>query len=154
MIDDVTKEQLHEYLKSTRTVLVHKVDGLSEYDARRPLTASGTNLLGLVKHVTLWESRYLGEVFTGTSGCADTRTRRLRRGRRVTSFAERRRSARAVRSDRSGSSPRGFALVTWGGGEERRDAVRTSDSDGEGVRLRRNVQLLNVSSLSNFSASR
>ena len=46
-----------------RTFLVRKLDGLSEYDIRRPMTATGTNLLGLVKHVSLWESRYLGEVF-------------------------------------------------------------------------------------------
>ncbi|MGW7530486.1 mycothiol transferase [Streptomyces sp. NPDC054783] len=30
---------------------------------RRPLTSRGTNLLGLVKHLPLWESRYFGEVF-------------------------------------------------------------------------------------------
>lgn len=45
-------------------MLLEKIDGLSEYDVRRPLTATGTNLLGLIKHVTLWESRYLGEVFS------------------------------------------------------------------------------------------
>ena len=36
---------------------------LSEYDIRRPLTATGTNLLGLVKHMATWEARYFGEVF-------------------------------------------------------------------------------------------
>ena len=36
---------------------------MSEYDARRPLTATGTNLLGLVKHVATVEARYFGEVF-------------------------------------------------------------------------------------------
>ncbi len=30
---------------------------------RRPLTATGTNLLGLVKHVATVEARYFGEVF-------------------------------------------------------------------------------------------
>ena len=40
-----------------------KLDGLSEYDVRRPLTSTGTNLLGLVKHCSTWDSRYLGEVF-------------------------------------------------------------------------------------------
>ena len=40
-----------------------KLDGLSEYDVRRPLTATGANLLGLVKHLATWEARYLGEVF-------------------------------------------------------------------------------------------
>ena len=63
MIDESAKGYLHEDLRWIRRVLLQKVDGLSEYDIRRPLTATGTNLLGLVKHVTLWESRYLGEVF-------------------------------------------------------------------------------------------
>jgi hypothetical protein len=40
-----------------------KLDGLSEFDIRRPLTSTGTNLLGLVKHCAIWDSRYLGEVF-------------------------------------------------------------------------------------------
>lgn len=43
--------------------LLWKLDGLSEYDARRPLTATGTSLLGLVKHVATVEARYFGEVF-------------------------------------------------------------------------------------------
>lgn len=38
-----------------------KLDGLSEYDARRPLVPTGTNLLGIVKHVASVESGYLGE---------------------------------------------------------------------------------------------
>lgn len=40
-----------------------KVEGLSEYDVRRPLTRTGTNLLGLVKHLTLSEARYFGLIF-------------------------------------------------------------------------------------------
>lgn len=41
---------LQEYLHHARRSLVWKLDGLSERDARRPLTPTGTNLLGLVKH--------------------------------------------------------------------------------------------------------
>ncbi|MEU7481238.1 DinB family protein [Lentzea sp. NPDC042327] len=63
MIDDFAKQYLHEDLREIREVMVRKLDGLSEYDARRPLTTTGTNLLGLVKHLTLTESRYFGEVF-------------------------------------------------------------------------------------------
>ncbi|MCW2761732.1 MAG: DinB family protein [Marmoricola sp.] len=63
VIDEFAKDYLHDELRSIRSVLVRKVDGLSEYDIRRPLTATGTNLLGLVKHLALWESRYFGEVF-------------------------------------------------------------------------------------------
>lgn len=64
VIDEFAKEYLHDDVRSIRSVLVRKVDGLSEYDIRRPLTATGTNLLGLIKHMALWESRYFGEVFS------------------------------------------------------------------------------------------
>ncbi len=46
-----------------RETLVWKLDGLSEYDIRQPLTSTGTNLLGLIKHNAIWDSRYFGEVF-------------------------------------------------------------------------------------------
>jgi hypothetical protein len=61
--DDVAKEYLHSELRGIREVMLWKLDGLSEYDIRRPLTSTGTNLLGLVKHLSMWESRYFGEVF-------------------------------------------------------------------------------------------
>jgi hypothetical protein len=61
--DDFAKDTLHEELQFTRQALLWKLDGLSEYDIRRPLTATGTNLLGLVKHMATWEARYLGEIF-------------------------------------------------------------------------------------------
>jgi uncharacterized damage-inducible protein DinB len=57
------KTVLHHYLNSRRASLLAKLDGLSEYDVRRPLTPTGTNLLGLVKHVASVELGYLGEVF-------------------------------------------------------------------------------------------
>lgn len=63
MIDEFAKDNLHGRLRRDRKVLLWKIDGLSEYDARRPLTATGTNLLGLVKHVATVEARYFGEVF-------------------------------------------------------------------------------------------
>jgi hypothetical protein len=63
MTAEAAKEYIHTKLKSVREVLVWKLDGLSEYDARRPMTATGTNLLGLVKHAATWEARYFGEVF-------------------------------------------------------------------------------------------
>lgn len=40
-----------------------KLQGLSEYDIRRPMTPTGTNLLGLVKHAAGVEMGYFGEVF-------------------------------------------------------------------------------------------
>ena len=63
MIDDFAKEYLHSDLREIREVVLWKLDGISEYDVRRPLTSTGTNLLGLVKHQALSESRYFGEVF-------------------------------------------------------------------------------------------
>ena len=63
MIDEFAKEYLHDNLRWARQSLLSKLDGLSEYDVRRPLTRTGTNLLGLVKHLTLSEARYLGEIF-------------------------------------------------------------------------------------------
>ncbi|OLR93620.1 DinB family protein [Actinokineospora bangkokensis] len=61
MVD--AKALLHEQLREQRDAVVRTLDGLSEYDTRRPLTATGTSLLGLVKHLATWEARYLGEVF-------------------------------------------------------------------------------------------
>jgi uncharacterized damage-inducible protein DinB len=40
-----------------------KLDGLSEYDIRRPMVPTGTNLLGLVKHVASVELGYFGDTF-------------------------------------------------------------------------------------------
>ena len=57
------KEDLHRYLRAAREALLWKLDGLSEYDIRRPMTPTGTNLLGLVKHVASVELGYLGDTF-------------------------------------------------------------------------------------------
>jgi uncharacterized damage-inducible protein DinB len=57
------KADLHRYLQLAREALVWKLDGLSEYDIRRPMVPTGTNLLGLVKHVASVELGYFGEVF-------------------------------------------------------------------------------------------
>jgi uncharacterized damage-inducible protein DinB len=57
------KTNLHAYLRGAREALVWKLDGLSEYDARRPLTPTGLNLLGLVKHVASVDVGYFGECF-------------------------------------------------------------------------------------------
>ncbi|MGW6158245.1 DinB family protein [Streptomyces sp. NPDC055144] len=62
------KADLHFYLQSARDALLWKLDGLSEYDVRRPLTPTGTNLLGLVKHVASVELGYLGDTFGRPSG--------------------------------------------------------------------------------------
>ncbi|MFF0572759.1 DinB family protein [Streptosporangium saharense] len=57
------KADLHRYLREAREAILWKLDGLSEYDARRPLTPTGTNLLGLVKHLAGVEYGYFGDTF-------------------------------------------------------------------------------------------
>jgi hypothetical protein len=57
------KETLHHYLRVAREAMLWKLDGLGEYDVRRPLTPTGTNLLGLVKHLALVEAGYFGVTF-------------------------------------------------------------------------------------------
>jgi hypothetical protein len=57
------KSTLHNSLRSLREAMLSKLEGLSEYDIRRPLTPTGTNLLGLVKHLSIVEALYFGETF-------------------------------------------------------------------------------------------
>ena len=54
---------LHRYLAAQRDALLAKLGGLDERDMRWPMTPTGTNLLGLVKHVASVELGYFGEVF-------------------------------------------------------------------------------------------
>ena len=61
-MDDL-KATLTRYLDEQHAALQWKVDGLGEFDLRRPLTPTGTNLLGLVKHVAAVEAEYFGLVF-------------------------------------------------------------------------------------------
>ncbi|SFL76123.1 DinB family protein [Geodermatophilus ruber] len=51
-------------------LLLAKLDGLDEYAIRRPMTPTGTSLLGLVKHVAYVQLGYFGEVFGRPSGRA------------------------------------------------------------------------------------
>jgi hypothetical protein len=57
------KAELWASLRRSRSGMLAKLDGLTEYDRRRPLTPTGTNLLGLVKHLAGEEYGYLGECF-------------------------------------------------------------------------------------------
>ena len=63
MDDSTMKSDLQRYLQAGREALLWKLEGLSEYDVRRPLVPTGTNLLGLVKHVASVEAGYLGDTF-------------------------------------------------------------------------------------------
>jgi uncharacterized damage-inducible protein DinB len=57
------KRIIHGYLQKHRTALLAKLDGVSERDVRWPMTPTGTNLLGLIKHVASVELGYFGKVF-------------------------------------------------------------------------------------------
>lgn len=57
------RQALQRYLLQAHEAFLWKLDGVSEYDLRRPLVPTGTNLLGLLKHVATVEAGYLGDVF-------------------------------------------------------------------------------------------
>jgi hypothetical protein len=63
MTESDPKAELRHYLQDGRDAMLWKLDGLSEYDARRPLVPTGTNLLGLVKHLAGIELGYFGDTF-------------------------------------------------------------------------------------------
>jgi uncharacterized damage-inducible protein DinB len=63
MPTDDPKTNLHRYLRAARHDMLWKLEGLNEYDVRRPITPTGTNLLGLVKHLAGVEAGYFGEIF-------------------------------------------------------------------------------------------
>jgi hypothetical protein len=57
------KQTLHWYLRKVRDAWLAKLDGLDERSVRWPMTPTGTNLLGLVKHAASMELGYFGGVF-------------------------------------------------------------------------------------------
>ena len=57
------KSALRRYLQSNRDALLWKLDGLSERDLRLPRTPTGTNLIGIVKHMANVEIGYFGDTF-------------------------------------------------------------------------------------------
>ncbi|WP_328856324.1 DinB family protein [Williamsia herbipolensis] len=59
----VLQHQLQARLQLLRDAALWKLEGLDEYDLRRPLTPTGTNLLGLVKHLAGVELDYFGDTF-------------------------------------------------------------------------------------------
>ncbi len=61
MVD--ANDELVASLQTLNDAVLSKLDGLSEYDLRRPLTPTGTNLLGVVKHLASVQAGYFGDVF-------------------------------------------------------------------------------------------
>ncbi len=57
------KADLLRYLQAGRDAVLWKLDGLSEYLIRRPMVPTGTNLLGLIKHLAGVELGYFGDTF-------------------------------------------------------------------------------------------
>jgi hypothetical protein len=57
------KDILHARLRVVRAALLAAVEGASEYELRRPATPTGTNLIGLVKHLVGVEHVYFCESF-------------------------------------------------------------------------------------------
>jgi uncharacterized damage-inducible protein DinB len=68
MAERTPKSILRDYLQHGRGAIVWKLDKLSDYDIRRPLTPTGTNLLGIVKHLASIEFGYFGDTFDRPSG--------------------------------------------------------------------------------------
>ena len=60
------KRHLWRDLQTQRDALLAKVDGVSERELRLPRTATGTNLLGIVKHAANVEYGYFGPTFGRT----------------------------------------------------------------------------------------
>ncbi|WP_142133977.1 mycothiol transferase [Arthrobacter sp. SLBN-83] len=51
--------QLREYLNDAREAILWKCEGLSDAQARTPLTQTGTHVMGLLLHLAVTESQYL-----------------------------------------------------------------------------------------------
>ena len=60
-------EELIQALDSMRTGVLKKLAGLSDADARRSTVPSGTNVAGLVQHLTFVESMWFEEIVGGGS---------------------------------------------------------------------------------------
>jgi hypothetical protein len=62
------KAVLRRYLGQAREAVLWKLEGLSEYEVRRPMVPTGTNLLGLIQHLAGLELGYFGDTFGRPSG--------------------------------------------------------------------------------------
>jgi len=66
---NVLAADLQHYLQQSRDSVLRALDDLGEYDIRRPVMPSGTNLLGLVKHLAGLEAVYLGDCLDRPAPC-------------------------------------------------------------------------------------
>jgi hypothetical protein len=69
-------------LDALRASVLKKLSGLSEDDARRSTVASGTNLAGLIQHLTFVESKWFEQIVAGRKPSRGQRSMQV--GRSVT----------------------------------------------------------------------
>jgi uncharacterized damage-inducible protein DinB len=74
-------DQLVETLDGLRAGVLKKLAGLSESDARRSTVDSGTNVAGLIQHLTFVESLWFEEVVAGGTATRGKRTMQVEPGR-------------------------------------------------------------------------
>lgn len=70
-------ETLRATLEGLRASVLKKLAGLDEGDARRSTVDSGTNLAGLVQHLTFMESMWFEEVVAGRKAVRGKRSMRV-----------------------------------------------------------------------------
>ena len=59
------REALAAFLDKQRDILVRKIEGVTDEDARKTPTASALSLLGILKHCALWERRWFQVIVAG-----------------------------------------------------------------------------------------
>jgi len=93
------KTSLHISLDRHRDVVLWKLEGLDDEQLRRPMTPSGTNLLGLVKHLAGVECQWFAQTYgrdtepLETDPVADMRARPHETTAGIVAFYERARAA-------------------------------------------------------------
>src|SRR5262245_55512657 len=70
-------DQLRAMLDGLRAGVLKKLAGLGEEEARRSTVGSGTNLAGLVQHLTFVESMWFQEVVAGGKAARGKRSRQV-----------------------------------------------------------------------------
>ena len=70
-------EQLRATLDDLRAGVLKKLAGLDEQDARRSTVDSGTNLAGLVQHLTFVESMWFEQIAAGRKSTRGKRSMRV-----------------------------------------------------------------------------
>jgi uncharacterized damage-inducible protein DinB len=79
-------EALLGALSSLRAGVLDKLTGLSEEDARRSTVPSGTNLAGLIQHLTFVESKWFEQIVGGGKPSRGQRSMQVDPGRSLTAL--------------------------------------------------------------------